>query len=512
MSEHPAVDPVTLLWVAGWLAALAALVFAALRLPLQVRLRPFAARLYAWGVVGAAAGVAALSVVAITLHDAYIDVTREKTYTPSAQAMQVVDRLDRPVKLTYFYRSQDPAGRRTRDILQVMGHRNRLLQVKTVDPDREPTLAQSYGIRLYNAGLLEAEGRRVLVNTTDEAQIAIGIQRVLRERVLTACFIEGHNELPMDNFEFHTHLEGIAGHSHDDASSSVVQTSGHGAGRLRRALEAQGYETRKVVLATLSDVPADCSIAIDVNPRTTYLPQESAALQRYLQHGGSALLLLDLGFALEPRLAALLHSLGARPEQKAVVDPLSHYARDPEMVAVTGYDAHPITQSVSMTFFPGVRPLAPVPPAPGVHAYPLIVSSRDSYTRTVAPVAMREVLPAAAQSTDDVSAAAAGPRVLAIAAEGTLPQGTRPFRAVVVGDGDFASNSFFPYMANSDLALGMVRWLAHEENAAAVPVRMPVPPMILLTGPQMRSVFLAIVIALPLAPVLFGAAVWWRRR
>ena len=37
-------------------------------------------------------------------------------------------------------------------------------------------------------------------------------------------------------------------------------------------------------------------------------------------------------------------------------------------------------------------------------------------------------------------------------------------------------------------------------------------PMILLTGPQMRSVFLAIVIALPLASVLFGAAVWWRRR
>ena len=75
---------------------------------------------------------------------------------------------------------------------------------------------------------------------------------MLREKVITACFLEGHNELPMDNFEFHTHVEGVAGHSHDDASSKLVQTAGHGIGRLRRALEAQGYETRKVILATVS--------------------------------------------------------------------------------------------------------------------------------------------------------------------------------------------------------------------------------------------------------------------
>ena len=44
----------------------------------------------------------------------------------------------------------------------------------------------------------------------------------------------------MDNFEFHTHLEGIADHSHDDASSRLVRVAGHGVGRFRRALEAQG--------------------------------------------------------------------------------------------------------------------------------------------------------------------------------------------------------------------------------------------------------------------------------
>ena len=34
----------------------------------------------------------------------------------------------------------------------------------------------------------------------------------------------------MDSFEFHTHLEGAGDHSHGDASSQVIETSGHGVG------------------------------------------------------------------------------------------------------------------------------------------------------------------------------------------------------------------------------------------------------------------------------------------
>ena len=136
------------------------------------------------------------------------------------------------------------------------------------------------GIRIYNAAMIEADGRRVLVQSTDEAEIALGIQRVLRERSITVCFIEGHGELPMDNFEFHTHLEGVAGHSHGDASSRRRRRcAGHGVGRLRRALEAQGYEVRKLVLATSREFPATARVVVAANPRTTFLPGESAALR-----------------------------------------------------------------------------------------------------------------------------------------------------------------------------------------------------------------------------------------
>ena len=258
-----------------------------------------ASRLYAVGCIAAGLGVWVLANVALHLNDTHIDLTREKVYTPSATAMAVVDELRTPVNITYFYRSEDPIGQRARNILEVMGRRNPMLTVLTVDPDKQPELARREGVQLYNAAIVEAAGRRVLIQGTDEAEIAIGIQRVLRTRALTVCFLEGHGEFAMDGFEFHTHLEGISDHSHGDASSQIIETAGHGVGRLRRVLEAQGYATAKLLLATTGAVPGDCTLVLDANPRTTFLPAESAALRTYLAAGGSALFMLDLGFVPE---------------------------------------------------------------------------------------------------------------------------------------------------------------------------------------------------------------------
>jgi ABC-type uncharacterized transport system involved in gliding motility auxiliary subunit len=511
--EEHATDIVPLLWAVGWLFAVMALFWAALRLPVETRLGAWAARLYTAGVVLAAIGAAALANIALVLHDGYVDVTREKAYTPSEAAMRVVDALERPVTVTYFFHAQDPAGKRARDILEVMAHRNPLFRFRAVDPDKEPALARTNGIRIYNAAMVEAEGRRLLVQSSDEAEIALGVQRVLRERVITVCFLEGHGELPMDNFEFHTHLEGVANHSHSDASSKVVEMPGHGVGRFRRALEAQGYEVRKVVLATRDGVPENCSVAVSASPRTTFLPGESAALRAYLQRGGSALFLFDLGFVLEPGLEALMADLGVRVEQEVVVDPLSHYQTDPEMVAVAGYDPHPITRSASLTFYPGIRPLSLTPPD-RMKVVPLLTSSRDSYARPVQPVETRMAASAVAKSDAETAMAppVAGSRVLGVAAEGTLDGGTHPLRAVVIGDADFASNSFFPYMSNSDLLLSAVRWLVREDRGVAVRTRIPVPALILLTAGQQQVVFGLLVVLLPLAVVGVGCLVWWRRR
>jgi gliding motility-associatede transport system auxiliary component len=505
-------DVVNTLWFVAWLIALTVLFVLGLRLPLQPRLRRLPALAYGTAIVAATLGLAALGNVALVLHDAHFDLTREGIFTPSLEAENVVDRLRRDVTLTYFYQSQDREGRRAKDMVEVLGRRNPHLHVRTVDPDKQPTVADTYGVRIYNAAMLEMDGRRIQVLSTDENQIALGILRVLRERVTTVCFIEGHNEYPMENFEFHTHFEGVAGHGHGEGASALVQMRSHGAGRLRRALESFGYDVRKIIPATLTAIPADCAALIDMNPRTTYLPGESELLVGYLRQGGAALLMYDLGFVLEGRLTAALQQVGVAVEQDVVIDPLDHYSTDPEMVAVPVYEPHAITRNIALTFFPGIRSLTLLPPPPGVTSAPLFRSSPESYTREVQTVAQRQP---DREVTAAPSAAAPGRRTLAAALEGIWPDaasGSRPFRLVVVGDGDFASNSFLPYMANGDLALAMVRWLVREEQTPSVALRMPVPPLVLLTKTQMQRIFLVIEVLLPLGVVAVGAIVWWRRR
>src|ERR1700710_2261239 len=179
MDEHQ-LELQPLLWGAGWLAAVLVLFWTGLRLPLQKRLGGWGHWLYTSVGVGAGFACFALASVALTLHEGHIDLTREKIYTPSAAAMQVVEGLGREVRVTYFYHAQDPAARRAPDILEQMQRRNSLFRLTSIDPDKEPTVARTSGIRIYNAAMIEAEGRRVMVQSTDETEIVLGVQRVLR--------------------------------------------------------------------------------------------------------------------------------------------------------------------------------------------------------------------------------------------------------------------------------------------------------------------------------------------
>src|SRR5258705_912279 len=109
------------------------------------------------------------------------------------------------------------------------------------------------------------DGRRIQVMSTDEDQIALGILRVTREQVTTVCFMEGHGEYPMENFEFHTHFEGVAGHGHGEGASAIVQMRFHGVGRLRRALEALVHYRPEITPADSGALPPGAAAVLQLN-------------------------------------------------------------------------------------------------------------------------------------------------------------------------------------------------------------------------------------------------------
>ena len=271
--------------------------------------------------------------------------------------------------------------------------------------------------------------------------------------------------------------------------------------RLRRAIEKLGMEARKVELRPGRPLPEDCAALIDANLRTPHLPVEADLLRRYLAGGGNYMLLVEPDLAVDPRLAAVLAEAGARIDDGVIVDPIDHYFTDEQMIAVTRYSNHPVTRAQALSFYPGARPVTPQP-RDGVNAVALFASSAKSY---VAQDRMRY--------REEAATAPKRSYPLAVAAEGRIAAGAQPYRLIVVGDADFASNSFFPYLANADIALAGVSWLLREERLPTLKPPVEVLPTVALTNAEVRWIFILTVLLLPGAVALAGFGVWlWRRR
>jgi gliding motility-associatede transport system auxiliary component len=486
-------------WFFGVIAALALLFAAGLRLPVRLG---FASRAVSAAlVVAAVAAITILGNVALFRHDAHLDFTREKAFTPSVEAGEVVRRLTEPIDVAYFYQKQNPGAVALGTMLRQLERENANFRVRLIDADQNPALASSLGVRTYNSAVLRSGDRRIEVVTTDDREIALGVLRLLRKREIVVCFAAGNGEYDIDNFEFHTHFEGAHSHSHDASGLAVVQMEQHGIGRLRRSIEKLGLAARKISFATGQPIPDDCAALVEANPRTRYSPGETALMRRYLERGGSAMFLIEPDYELDDSLAALLAGAGVKVGEGVIVDPKEHYFTDEQMIAVSHYGVHPITRGLALSFFPGARPLEMVQAA-GIKLTPLAASSSEAY-----------IIANRLENGSNPSPDERATRIIALAAEGKFNEASRlPFRMVVAGDADFASNSFFPYLANSDLVLAAIAWLAHEERAPTMKPPVEVLPTVTLTGDQMRSIFIVTVLLMPGLIAFAGGAMWWSRR
>jgi hypothetical protein len=491
---------------AAWCAALLLLFSLGLRLPLHLRGRY--AQLGAGGVVVGALALGLLANIALYRHDAHFDLTAAGAYTPPQELATVAGSLDRDVAVTYFYNSQDPDALTAKDVLAVVARRARHLKVRALDLDKELVAARNYGVRIYNTAVVESEGRRTDVdNTADLRDVAFAIERVLRERTPVVCFVTGHAE-PY-GAGGHVHL----GHTETlEGAETTLEAPQGGIERLQMAIEAIGYSDRALPLPAATAIPDDCAVVADVGPRSGYSPDEVRLLQAYLARGGRLLLLYDPEFPATPELQALLTQAGVELGAGIVLDPTNHAGADDEKVVVPYYPPHPITEQVALTVLPGPRPIRLLGKVRDLQATALITTSNDSYVRAGAASATLASAQAVAppQAKDE---AAHGPRTLAVALQGHWPEGDqREFRLVLVGSSTFASNAFFPYASNGELAVSMIRWLAGDTGRPKLkPISYSLPE-VRLTHHEMQATFLVIEILLPLSVILLGVFVWRRRR
>jgi ABC-type uncharacterized transport system involved in gliding motility auxiliary subunit len=338
--------------------------------------------------------------------------------------------------------------------------------------------------------------------------------RVLKKQVDVVCLVTGHGEgVPEDSTHVHySHVETLQGGDVPGAGD-VLEGDPDGLDRLQLAVTTLGYSVRKILPATLTVIPPDCTVVAEIGPRLAMAPDEAKLLSAYLAGGGRLLLMIDAEYQIGSELKSLLDKLGLSSDPAVVIDPLNHYGSEDDKVAVPYYPPHPITNRLAMTIFPNARPIHLDPPPAGVTASILAFSSKDSYLRPSTQTSDT----AKPADAGGAGSAGRGPNILAVAVEGHWPNvpadaAPKAFRLVFVGNSNFAANSYFAYVSNGDLAVRMVRWLAGDESATAVRPQKLSLERITLTREQMRNIFILVELILPLSLVVMGGMVWWRRR
>jgi ABC-type uncharacterized transport system involved in gliding motility auxiliary subunit len=477
--------------------------------------------LYTLGVIGVLIALAYLSV----RFPFRFDLTEAGLHSLSAQTVTMLKRLEKPVHIVFFH---DPLLRKTVEIYELIATQTPLVTVEFYDPMLKPAQARMRNVQFAGTAVLQSEDRTLQVHGGSETDIANGILRVSQGVMQRVCFLQGHGEADPFSIESHDHLEGGADHTHGLGAKYVLHER-HGMAKARHALETLNYTVEKVSLVRGADVLSGCAVLVAAGPKVPLLQTEVVAVRAYLAAGGNALFMLDpfVRSGLEP----VIREYGVRLDDTIVIDEASHFWADVSSPAVTNYNRHQVTRELPLTFYPGVRSLSPTPErVPGAAVTPLVNSSKNSYGETIpdraefdegsdlpGPTTLMVIVNRRPVTSSDAAAIPLGRQDDSAAAR-TDSKEARPAplagrsRIAVVGDSDFATNSFFHILGNGNLFLNTVNYLATQENLIGIEPRTYDLPRVNLTNRQMKGTFFLSVVLIPALLAVVGTAVWWKQR
>ncbi|EYF02023.1 GldG family protein [Chondromyces apiculatus] len=507
--------------------------------------------------ISASAGIIAAMVLAVLLnvlvarHYRRWDWTRGGLYTLSDATVQTLRSLEEPVNVYVLLSAGDPLNVSVRHLLQAYSAETTRLQVQYTDPDDHPAeflaVQQRFGVVagktddgqiVTDAVIIVARGERPhyltardLVVVEDEEdmrsrpQLEQALTGAIRSVLTTdrprACFTGGHGERPLDAGGT-MGLAPLRDRLHKN-NFDVVQLGE----------ETDHDDDHEAVLRPKTPTAqelAACRLLVVAAPSEPVPPAEIAAYRRYIEQGGSALVVAgpvpdtDDRRYLELGLDDLLALAGVRLEKDFIFE-LDPGQRSPQGHGETFLPTvrpHPITEGLIQARKLGLEPVITI----GSTLRPAGASGNAS----AAPVALLETSaqafgmkdffawakdPTAPKPTEGDNR---GPLAVAYATELPRPAGATAVngpRLVVVSSPSalFGANWQNPELRGTALFVdSAISWLAARPALLDIPDKPAMVAGLRVSEGSLASIFRYVVLFMPLAAALLGAAVYLARR
>jgi len=436
------------------------------------------------------------------------DATREQSQSLSPVSKALLKEVTKPLRMTVFLPEGAGERQNAKDALQLYVYHNPKVSYRFVDPERDPLQAQQAGYRFPGNVLLDYQGRRQMADQANEHAITNALRKVLEMKRQKAYFLAGHGERDLES-----------------SQPGGFQVA-------KRALENEGYEVESLNLLSRGAIPRDAAVLMVAGPKKPLMSTEVQTLKAYLEKGGRLLVMLE---AFEDGgLKEFLAGYGVGLDNGIILD-VNQVSQalgvSAVMPLVSQYGPSKITQDFKnlVTIFPLARPLILKTDHPEVSLVALATTMATSYAK------LGKEWIKAEKAAFDAKTDTKGPFTLAAQAEikrtpskeepapkggkdptpaGEEPKGSQPEEnayLVVVGDVDFAANSFFNLFGNGDLFLNTANFLARAMEQITVRGAGKAQLLTLRTL-QAWQLFLVSLVWAPLVMLFAGIFAYRRRR
>lgn len=411
------------------------------------------------------------------------DWTASGRHSLGQASIELLARFDGEIVVTLFIGEQPDLRYQVERFIKRYQRYYPDFKLRFVDPAQQPQEAEKYGVSSAGEIIAEYGGRRQRVPGFSEEKLTTALFKLQRASDRWILFLGGHGE------------RSSSGKANFDV------------GTWADSLRMRGWPVQTLNLGRVPLIPDNTAALVIASPQVDYLAGEVQAIQAYLERGGNLLWLREPGG--EAGLESLAETLGVAAARGTVLDPTTGRLgiNNPAFALAADYGTHVSLAGFKLlTVFPYATSaaLSPVPPW---QASTLVVSAPESWLETS---------PLSGEAVFDPDSDMRGPVVIATALTRPKPSssGEPPAlqRVLVVGDGDFVSNTFIGNGGNKELGTRWMEWVAADDALLNVSSETVRDLHLELAPSHLALIGFGFLFGVPGCWVLWAGWVWWSRR
>lgn len=419
------------------------------------------------------------------------DITQANRNILTQGSVNVLKQMKEPVNITVFATKDDASGgdsfrKGMIDFVARYQREKKNINLTFVNPSEEPKLAQDAGIKSDGEVIVEYKKRTEHITPPiAEQEMTNLLVRLSRTNQQAVMYLDGHGE------------------------RNLIGIKNHDIGEFGKQLEAKGFKFANPDLTIAQAVPSNGAMLVIASPQVDVSDVEAKKIKAYLETGGNLLWLLD-----DDNLRGLkdvAEYLGLQVSPGIAMDMASaQYGADARVSFASLYGEHPITTNFMLrTLFPEAHQVTAKGTDENGWKVSNLVEVAPNGWLTSEKLA-KDVKPVFNEKKDK-----RGPINIGVALERIY--GKKGQRVVVMGNGNFLSNTFITNGGNLDFGINIVNWLAGDDKLITI---QPMPLKdINVTIPDTDTgriiawtVFHGFQYFIPLGVMIAGFYLWWKRR